>query len=84
MKKQMMIRGHVFSAWLGVAAMVLFSSALVAQNFGAGTITGTVTDSTGGVVPAASVSVRNTNTNTERMLVTNGDGIYVAPFMQPG
>jgi len=63
-------------------------------NFGMATVTtgGTVvldpnTDTvsvTGGVVPAASVSVRNTNTNTERMLVTNGDGIYVAPFMQPG
>jgi len=76
--------GFVFSVWLGIAATVLFSSTLVAQNFGAGTITGTLTDSTGGVVPTVSVSVRNTNTNTERTLVTNADGIYVAPFMQPG
>jgi hypothetical protein len=84
MKKQMMIRGHVFSVWLGVAAIVLFCSALVAQNFGAGTITGTVTDPNGGAVPGAAVAVHNTNTGATLSLVTNGAGLYVAPFMQPG
>src|SRR5579871_3039057 len=84
MKKQMSIRGYVFSAWLGVAAMLLFSSALVAQNFGAGTITGTVTDPNGGAVPGAAVAVHNTNTGATLSLVTNGAGLYVAPFMQPG
>ena len=84
MKKHVMRRGFVFSAWLGIAAMVLFSSALVAQNFGAGTITGTVTDPNGGAVPGAAVVVRNTNTGAVLSLVTNGAGIYVAPFMQPG
>ena len=38
--------------------MLLFSGALVAQNFGAGTITGTVTDPNGGAVPGAAVAVR--------------------------
>jgi len=64
--------------------MALFTGAVFAQNTGAGTINGTLTDPAGGVVPGAAVVVRNTSTGTERALVTNGDGIYVAPFMQPG
>ena len=84
MKKQVMRRGYVFSAWLAIAAMVLFSSALVAQTTGAGTITGTVTDPNSGAVPGAAVVVHNTNTGATLSLVTNAAGLYVAPFMQPG
>ncbi len=64
--------------------MLLFSSVLVAQNFGAGTITGTVTDPNGGAVPGAAVAVHNINTGATLSLVTNGAGLYVAPFLQPG
>ena len=64
--------------------MALCSSAVVAQTTGAGTITGTLTDPTGGVVPGAAVVVRNSNTGSERVLATNAAGIYVAPFLQPG
>ena len=67
-----------------VLAIGLFMGSAFAQNSGAGTITGTLTDPGGSVVPGAAVAVRNTSTGTERALVTNGDGIYVAPFMQPG
>ena len=73
---------YFLSLWILVAAF--FTGAAVAQNTGAGTINGTVTDPAGGAVPGAAVVVRNTNTGNERALVTNGDGIYVAPFMQPG
>ena len=84
MKKQVMRRGFVYSAWLGIAAMVLFSGALVAQTTGAGTITGTVTDPNGAAVPAAMIEVRNANTGGTQALATNGAGIYVAPFLPPG
>src|SRR5947209_9776098 len=57
---------------------------LAAQTTAAGTITGTITDATGGVVPSAAVSVRNTNTQADRALVTNEAGIFVAQFLQPG
>ncbi len=57
---------------------------LSAQTTGAGTITGTITDPTGAVIPAASVAVRNTATQAERALTTNEAGIFVAQFLQPG
>jgi Carboxypeptidase regulatory-like domain len=41
-----------------------------------GTIQGTVTDNQGGLVPAATVTVRNTQTNASRSLVTDANGNY--------
>ena len=83
MKQQSVRAGFVYSFRLWVMAAVLCSSVAVAQTTGAGTITGTVTDQSGSAVPGAAVVVRNVNTGTERALVTNAAGLYVAPFMQP-
>ena len=47
-------------------------------------ITGRVTDPTGAVVPAATVSVTNANTGIKRDTATNEDGYYTVPLMQPG
>jgi hypothetical protein len=48
-----------------------------------GTIVGTVTDS-GGVVPGATVTVRNVNRGTTTTFTTDGAGTYTAPFLVPG
>src|SRR5678815_534605 len=48
-----------------------------------GNISGTVRDS-GGVVPGASVQIRNVDTNIKQDLVTNGSGYYEAPLLNPG
>jgi hypothetical protein len=70
---------------LAILAIFVFSGAsLNAQTAGAGTITGTVTDPSGGAVPGASVVVKNTATDTERALMSNEAGIFVAQFLQPG
>ena len=63
---------------------VFLANCLYAQTTGAGTITGTITDPSGAVIPAASVAVKNTATQAERALTTNEAGIYVAQFLQPG
>lgn len=47
-----------------------------------GTLQGTVRDTGGGVLPGATVTVRQVETGTERVLVTNGEGFYSAPFLQ--
>ena len=49
-----------------------------------GTITGTVTDQTGSVLPGVSVTLRNTNTNIARTVVTNESGIYMATLLPIG
>src|SRR5262249_15367182 len=65
-------------------ALAGFCTSLIAQTTGACTITGTVTDPTGSVVPSASVVVKNVATGAELPLATSAAGIYSAPFLQPG
>lgn len=48
------------------------------------TITGTVTDSTGAVVPGAQVVVTNQDTNVATSLVTNDQGLFTAPYLPAG
>src|ERR1700680_4859087 len=70
----------VLSATLGVLLICvpLFSQG----NFG--TILGTITDQSGGVVAGATVTVTDTQRNTSRNLTTNDAGEYVAPTLLPG
>src|SRR5215471_3919345 len=47
-------------------------------------IAGRATDRTGAVVPGTFVTVTNTQTGAERKIVTNEEGYYSAPLLQPG
>ena len=49
-----------------------------------GTITGTVTDSTGAIIAGASVTVRNVDTNAIRAVTTSEIGSYKVTQLQPG
>jgi carboxypeptidase family protein len=49
-----------------------------------GALTGTVTDSTGGVVPGASVTATNRDTGISDTTVSNTQGTYTFPLMPPG
>jgi hypothetical protein len=60
----------------------LFAGSLFAQTLG--TVTGEVKDSTGAMVVGASVTVRNTATNGLREAVTNEEGVYSIPALNPG
>src|SRR6266852_1885813 len=67
----------VLFAWiLGFCLMV--SLPLRAQVAGA-TLSGTVTDASGAVVPNAQVSIRNTATGVSRDFTTDSAGFYSAP-----
>src|SRR5712692_3598432 len=48
-----------------------------------GTISGTVVDSSGSVIPKASVSITNLATGINRTVTTNEDGLYIAPNLLP-
>ena len=45
---------------------------------------GVVTDQSSGVLPGVTVTIKNTNTGLERALITDADGIFRAPALQPG
>jgi len=49
-----------------------------------GTITGTVRDQTGGVVPGAEITLVSLATNVTRGVVTNDEGVFRIPSVQPG
>jgi hypothetical protein len=55
-----------------------------AQSTGQGTVSGTVTDSSGAVIVGAQVTVTNTATNISRNLVTNSTGYFEAVNLNPG
>src|ERR1700691_4351695 len=47
-------------------------------------ITGTVTDRSGAIVPGVNVTATNVDTGVVTPGVTNGDGIYTIPNLFPG
>src|SRR5437899_7066696 len=66
-----------------VAALVgLMVCCLYAQTFGE--VTGRVTDPSGAVIPGASVTLTNVNTNAVRKVVTTEAGAYTFPSIAPG
>jgi hypothetical protein len=67
-----------------VIFLAALSGAAFSQTSGSGTISGTLTDPRGAVIPGAGVTIRNTDTGIERVLATNEVGLYSAPFLQPG
>jgi hypothetical protein len=50
----------------------------------AGSIVGTVKDSSGAIVAGVTVTVRNPSTNATRKVQTNADGDYSVPLLPPG
>lgn len=68
--------------WLFLFAMY-FGSAYRAEAQGYGSISGTVTDSTGAAVPGAQVTATQESTNTKQTTTTNGDGTFVFPSLAP-
>src|SRR5262245_28042567 len=70
----------------GVALLVAISGVMSdarAQGL-TGQISGTVTDSGGGVLPGATVVLKNAGTNLTRETVTGADGTFVFPDLLAG
>lgn len=64
-------------------AMLLVTAAAFAQ-VETGQIAGTVTDESGAVVPNATVTVKNTGTNSQRTTQSSPTGAYVVVGLEPG
>ena len=83
-----MIRTHrsIYSLFAIVFAslLALFPAITAPAQVVGGTISGTVTDSTGATLPNAHVLVHNDETGNERRLTTGPDGRYAAPSIPVG
>lgn len=67
-----------------IAVLLVQVQPSVAQISGYATISGTVTDTTGAVVPDANVTITNVDTGAKRETVTGSGGDYAVPYMPPG
>ena len=67
-------------ALVGILAFPAFSAAQITR----GAVSGTVRDATGAVVPGASVTVTNKDTNISRSAVTDARGFFRLPALEPG
>src|SRR3954470_6672937 len=72
--------------FVAAALVALFAPILtppVAAQVSTGTIVGTVSDSNG-IVPGATVTIREVNRGTSDTFVTDATGSHTAPFLTPG
>ena len=69
------------AAWLSI---FLFGAATVYAQTGQGTLTGSVTDSSGAIISGVSVIVRNQNTGFTYNAGTTQEGIYRVPYLNVG
>jgi hypothetical protein len=71
------------AALLCLAAILLLPAAGIAQ-MTRGSISGTARDASGAVVPGATVTVINVATNATQTVVTDAQGFYRVPALEPG
>src|SRR5437588_865615 len=76
---------RIYIRRLGSAALpILFSCGFAMSQEFRGSITGKITDPNGAVVPGATVSIKNVETNAETTATTNDEGSYDFPVLLPG
>src|SRR5467141_4021160 len=73
-----------FTCVICLALLFCVSAAVFGQGTDLGTIRGTVTDSTGAVIPSATVTVTDALTNSARETKTNSQGNYEMFGLKPG
>ena len=76
-------RGATSSIVLLLAVLLLWQAPGWAQS-ASGSVSGTVTDPTGAVVPKAKVVLKTESTGTTRETQTNASGVFFFPAVQPG
>src|SRR5271167_3422421 len=74
------------STSLALALLLLSFSGLYssAQSVTSGDLTGTVTDTSGAVIPQATVTLKSTTEGTSQTTVTNQSGAYHFSLLKPG
>jgi hypothetical protein len=78
--RPLMLGGFLFT----IAAATALAPRMAAAQGITGSITGTVTDPSGAVIPGASVTVRDTATNATHTVTTSDVGSFTVPQLPPG
>ena len=79
------IRRQARSFFIVAALLALAAGPVRAQSTAVnGTIEGTIKDASGGLLPGVTVTVHNTDTGSERVVVTDANGLYRATLLPLG
>ncbi|HET9270610.1 MAG TPA: carboxypeptidase-like regulatory domain-containing protein [Vicinamibacterales bacterium] len=78
------MRSRVRAAAMGLCLCLLTAGRFAYAQIGGGQITGLVKDQAGAAVPGATITVTETRTNLQRVLVSTDDGVYTAAGLAPG
>src|SRR5215470_3276727 len=79
-----MTRRGTFAICLALACAWFASVSPARAQTAAGEITGVVKDPGGAAVPGATITVTDTRTNLQRVVVSTGEGVYTAASLAPG
>jgi len=85
-KVEKMMRREARKLFLLCSALllcVMCETAVLAQNATTGSVNGTVVDSGGAIVPGAIITLTDLATRDTRVLISNEEGRFTAPFLKP-
>jgi hypothetical protein len=82
--KRWPVRLFVVTCFAVVFCSLMFAPSLFSQTAATGALTGTLRDSSGAVVPNATVTVTSIDTAQVRTTTTSGDGTYKIGLLPPG
>src|SRR3954471_23829252 len=85
--REVTVKSTIAGIWTRSLAVLLLALGVVATAAAqetTGTITGAARDSSGAVLPGVTVAVKNVQTGGTQEFVTNENGLYTAPLLQPG
>lgn len=77
------VKKHLFYL-VSILAMACFGNTLLNAQYTTASLGGTVVDSSGGVVPGATVTVQNTGTDLTKRMLSGADGSYLFPILPVG
>lgn len=75
---------RTFAKWVGFLGLFVLWGGSLSGQVTSGTISGTVKDSSGAVLPGAAIKIDNTDTGAGRTLTTDSRGYYSAPNLTLG
>src|SRR5215831_16985911 len=78
------VRRRLSARSAAVLCGVLMLPFIAAAQTNSATLSGTVRDSAGGVVPDVAITVSSTTTGLKRQTTTNSEGIFTLPLLPPG
>lgn len=84
MNVRLNVQGRPWVVLLAIAASLFLAVASFPQGIATGTLSGTILDPSGAVIPNAKITAVNAATNTATVGQTNGDGLFTLRSLPPG